>query len=210
MHGTPTVFLVDDDAAVRDALTLFLDAAGLPVAGYPTAEAFFDIYKPEMPGCLVLDIRMPGMSGLEAQETLSIRKIGLPIIFISGHGDVPSSVKALKSGALDFLEKPFKNEQLLDRIREALAIDARRREEHVQKSAFRERCERLTPREAEVMKLMVVGKSNKQIAAKLGLSHRTVEIHRARVMEKMEVESLPDLVMKAVTFAHIGQTENPT
>jgi RNA polymerase sigma factor (sigma-70 family) len=192
-----TVFVVDDDEAVRDSLTLLLEAEGLVTEGFDNAQAFLEAYRPERSGCLVLDVRMPGMNGLELQRRLNQTGASLPVIFITGHGDVPMSVKALKGGALDFLEKPFDGEELVALIHKAFLQDARRRREQAAQRQVAERFARLTPREQEVMRLVTQGKSNKEIAAALGVSHRTVEIHRARVMEKMAANSLPDLVAMA-------------
>jgi len=197
MNRQPTVFLVDDDEAVRDSLSLSLEMAGLTVVGYASAQAFLDHYDPTQPGCLILDVRMPDMSGLELQEALTTRKINIPIIFITGHGDVPMSVKAVKAGAVDFLEKPFKKEILLERIQEALAQDAQYRQAEADTSLVLSRFVHLTPREQEVMALVIAGKSNKEIARALAISPRTVETHRARIMEKMEADSLADLVTLA-------------
>jgi two-component system response regulator FixJ len=197
MNPQPMVFLVDDDEAVRDSLSLSLEMAGLAVTGYASAQAFLDSYDPAQPGCLVLDVRMPDMSGLELQEVLTARRTKIPIIFITGHGDVPMSVKAVKAGAVDFLEKPFKKEILLERIQEALAQDLQARRAEAEKRLVLSRFAHLTPREQEVMALVIVGKSNKEIARELAISPRTVETHRARIMEKMEADSLPDLVTLA-------------
>lgn len=192
-----TVFVVDDDRAVRAALMLLLEHDGLTAEGYPCAEAFIDTYDPGRPGCLVLDMRMPGMSGLQLQETLAARHVKIPIIFITGHGDVAASVRALKGGAIDFLEKPYDPEQLLVRVREALVLDARMRQEESERSYVKARFARLTPREREIMAFMVADKSSKQIAAELDISYRTIEVHRSRVMQKMEAHSLLDLATMA-------------
>ena len=198
MNPEPTVFVVDDDAAVRDALRLLLEEEGLPVEVYASAEAFLDSYHPERPGCLVLDIRMPGMNGLELQETLAALQCKIPIIFITGHGAVSLSVSALKAGALDFLEKPFDDEELLGRIRMAITLDASTRQDEAEASTIKTRFARLTPREKEVMALVVAGQSSREIATELTVSHRTVEVHRSRVMRKMEADSLLDLATMAV------------
>jgi RNA polymerase sigma factor (sigma-70 family) len=198
MNPQPIVFLVDDDEAVRDSLSMSLEMAGLRVEGFASAPAFLDAYDPARPGCLVLDVRMPDMSGLELQEILAARRINIPIIFITGHGDVPMSVKAVKAGAVDFLEKPFKKEVLLERIHEALAQDMQARQDEAQRRQLKDLLAHLTPREQEVMALVVGGRSNKEIARQLDISPRTVETHRARIMEKMGAESLPDLVTLAV------------
>lgn len=192
-----TVFLVDDDPTVRDALGLFLESSDLSVKAYPSAQAFLKDYRPEYPGCLVLDIRMPGMSGMELQQSLLNRNIAIPIIFLTGHGDIPLSVKALKAGAVDFIEKPFNADVLLARIREALKKDAQTRELNANKARILTCYEHLTRREREVMKFVIAGSSNKEIAKALDISHRTIDVHRSRIMAKMEANSLPDLVNMA-------------
>jgi two-component system response regulator FixJ len=192
-----TVFLVDDDPTVRDALGLFLESSDLSVRGYPSAQAFLDDYRPEYPGCLVLDIRMPGMSGMELQQSLLHRNIAIPIIFLTGHGDIPMSVKALKAGAVDFIEKPFNADVLVARIREALEKDAQTREFNAYKARILACYEHLTRREREVMRFVITGSSNKEIAKALDISHRTIDVHRSRIMAKMGATSLPDLVNMA-------------
>lgn len=194
----PTVFVVDDEYAVRDALKLFLESSGLSVKTYDSARAFLEGYRPQWPGCLVLDIRMPGMSGLELQQALKDRQISIPIIFLTGHGDVPMAAKAFRSGAVDFIEKPFHDQELLERIQEALRRDARARSHQAWEREARERYAQLTPREKEVMARVAAGRSNKEIARELEVSHRTIDVHRARVMEKMGARSLPELVNMAV------------
>lgn len=197
MDPQPTVFVVDDDDAVLDSLALLLESEDLPVQAYASAEAFLQVYDPKRPGCLVLDIRMPGMSGLELQATLAEHHSGLPVIFITGHADVPASVKALKGGAVDFLEKPFEPLNLLKRIREAIALDAQRRQQDAERSIVEAHFARLTPREREIMAFMVADKSSKEIAAELEVSYRTVQVHRSRVMQKMEAHSLLGLATMA-------------
>jgi len=199
MNPQSTVFLVDDNQAVRETLCLILETAGMKVESYPSARAFLQSYQPEQPGCLVLDVRMPEMTGLELQEKLRDQQIAIPIIFITGHGNIPMSVQAIKAGAIDFLEKPFRKQVLLERVNEALAYDAQLRRNHAEKIEIMERFERLTPREQQVMELVVTGYSNKEIAKSLQVSHRTVDIHRAHVMDKMAAGSLADLVAMAVT-----------
>jgi len=194
----PTVFLVDDDPAVRDAVSLFLELKGRSVELFDSAQAFLDAYDPDRPGCLVLDIRMPGMSGLELQDLLLEKQLGIPIIFISGHGDVPVAVKAFKAGAVDFLEKPFDNHRLLACIDKAISNDTERRQRQRQRSDMLERYQQLTPREQQVMVLVAEGNTNKDIARRLDISHRTVEIHRRRVMEKLGANSVSDLVSVSV------------
>lgn len=189
-----TVFLVDDDAAVRDALRTLLMTEGFAVETYDSAEDFLARYRAaDQPGCLVLDVRMPGLSGLELQKLLVERAINLPIIFLTGHGDIPMSVRALKAGAVDFLEKPADPSLLLARVREAIALDQRRRAAEANTAALRSRCARLTPREREVLVQVAAGKTSKEIARLLGISPRTVEVHRARIMEKLEAHSVLDL-----------------
>ena len=190
----PLVYVVDDDEAVRDSLTLLLKAVGLTGQPFSSAAEFLNHYDPEQHGCLIADIRMPGMSGLDLQDELNRRGAQIPLIFITGHGDVPMAVDAMKSGALDFIEKPFRDQDLLDRVQQALAWDKERRIENLKTLAIRERLATLTPRETEVMECVVQGQANKVIAMDLGVSQRTVEIHRARVMEKMAVRSVAKLV----------------
>jgi two-component system response regulator FixJ len=190
----PTVFVVDDDSAVRDALRFLMRSVGLTVETFSSAAEFLDAYRDDRAGCLVLDIRMPGMTGLELQDKLIERRSILPIIFITGHGDVPMAVEAMQAGAMDFIQKPFRDQDLLDRIHQAIDKDAKTRQSLGELAAIRTRLASLTPREREVMDLVVHGKANKVIAGDLDLSQRTVEIHRARVMEKMEASSLAHLV----------------
>jgi two-component system response regulator FixJ len=198
MTAKPTVFLVDDDPAMLDALAMLIESARLGVQRYPSAQAFINSYSPERPGCLVLDVRMPDMNGLQLQEFLAARNIKIPIIFITGHGNIPMSVRAVKAGAVDFLEKPFTDQDLLNCISDALARDAAMRTDEHKKALIRQRVAQLTPREREVMLHVVAGKSNKEIAATLDLSHRTVEIHRSRVFSKMKAASLAELVAMAL------------
>ncbi|HEX2494539.1 MAG TPA: response regulator FixJ [Steroidobacter sp.] len=190
----PTIFIVDDDAAVRDALKLLLRSVGQAVETFGSAQEFLDAYSEDRPGCLVLDIRMPGMSGLELQQRLNEKHSILPIIFITGHGDVPMAVEAMQAGAVDFIQKPFRDQDLIDRINQALEKDSSNRAALGERNDIRRRLETLTPREREVLDLVVHGKANKVIAGDLKLSQRTVEIHRARVMEKMQASSLAHLV----------------
>ena len=191
------VHIVDDDRAIRDSLSLLLNSVGIENETYESAHAFLETYQPNRIGCLVADIRMPVMTGLELQRELNARKISIPIIFITGHGDVPMAVRAMKDGAVDFLTKPFRDQDLLDRIKVALSgaqadFGDQQKQRHV-----RARYESLTPRETEVMDLVVQGLANKVIAMDLGVSQRTVELHRARVMQKMTVRSLAELVRLA-------------
>jgi len=193
-----TVFVVDDDAAVRDSLAFLLEAAGFAVRTFDSAEAFLDALRPDWAGCLLTDVRMPGLSGVELQETLARRGVELPVIVMTGHGDVPLAVRAMKAGAVDFLEKPFDDAQLIERLRQCRAEDAARRARRAARAHRREALERLTPRERQVLACLVAGKPNKIIAAELGISPRTVEVHRARVLEKLEARSLPELVRIAL------------
>ncbi len=189
-----TVFVIDDDAAVCDSLRFLIESVGLRVKTFGSADAFLAVCKPGTAGCLVLDLRMPGMSGLELQEEMARRGLGLPVIIITAHGDVPAAVRAMRAGAVDFMSKPFSDQALLDRIHQALLQDARGRVERAARNAIAARISLLTPREREVMDLVVSGKPNKEIAAILDLSTKTVETHRARVMDKMEASSVADLV----------------
>ncbi|HEX6998090.1 MAG TPA: response regulator [Gammaproteobacteria bacterium] len=190
----PLVYVIDDDAAVRDSLSLLLDSVNLENRTFASAHEFLDAYDEEQHACLVSDIRMPGLSGLELQELLVERHAEVPIIFITGHGDVPMAVKAMKSGAADFIQKPFRDQDLLDRIHKALEQDRERRAARREERAILERLKTLTPRETEVMQRVVSGQANKVIAMDLGVSQRTVELHRARVMRKLRMRSLAELV----------------
>ena len=193
----PIVYVVDDDSAVRDSLRMLLKSVGLDCQTFESATAFLDGFEVGHHACLVADIRMPGMSGLDLQTELNRRQVHLPLVFITGHGDVPMAVDAMKAGALDFIEKPFRDQDLLDRINQALAEDQDWRQKGEQTQAILQRIETLTPREKEVMNRVVRGDANKVIAFDLGVSQRTVEIHRARVMQKMGVRSLAQLVRMA-------------
>jgi two-component system, LuxR family, response regulator FixJ len=190
----PSVFIVDDDEAVRNSLRLLVKSVGLSATAMLSAREFLESYDPQQPGCLVLDVRMPEMSGLDLQQQLNLRGAVIPVIFITGHGDIPMAVEAMQQGAFDFLQKPFRDQDLIDRIQRALEKDKLTRAELAERSRIRERRDQLTPREREVMALVTSGKPNKVMAADLGLSQRTVEIHRARVMEKMGASSLAHLV----------------
>lgn len=188
------VFVVDDDEAMRDSLAWLLESNDLAVSCFGSGEEFLASFAADMDGCLVLDVRMPGMSGLELHEKLQALGSTLPIIFVTGHGDVPMAVSALKKGAADFIEKPFNNLEILALIRQCLASQRELSVQRRQQADIHRRLASLTPREQEVMKLMADGRLNKQIADDLGISIKTVEVHRARVMEKMEVRSLAELV----------------
>ncbi len=200
----PVVFIVDDDEAVRSSLRLLLKSVGLVPTALPSAREFLDKYDPAQPGCLVLDGRMPDLSGLELQEKLNLQGAVIPVIFITGHGDVPMAVEAMRAGACDFLQKPFRDQDLIDRIQRALQKDQANRSALSERGLIRERLATLTPREREVLALVTGGKPNKVIAGELGVSQRTVEIHRARVMEKMAAASLAQLVRMVMDLG--GQT----
>ncbi len=205
----PTVFVVDDDQAVRDSLRWLIESINLKVETYCSATDFINNYDPDRRGCLILDVRMPGMSGLDLHEKLLSEQIRIPIIFITGHGDVPMAVRAMKSGAVDFIGKPFNDQALLDRIQQAIELDNMNRIRDREREEVTARWRKLTPRERQVMELVVSGKSNKAIAAMLGVSSKTVEAHRAKFMEKMQVNSLPDLMR--VTLTHdLPRAENHT
>ena len=193
-----SVFVVDDDDAVRNSLRLLLKSVGLPTVAFASAREYLDSWHPDQPGCLVLDVRMPGMSGLELQEELNRRGAIIPVIFISGHGDIPMAVEAIQHGAFDFLQKPFRDQDLIDRVQRALAVDHANRQSLAQRDVLRQRYGSLTPREQEVLVLVTKGKANKVMAGDLDISQRTVEIHRARVMEKMGAQSLAQLVRMAM------------
>lgn len=190
----PTVFVVDDDEPVRDAIGMLLDTVDIPYESFASAHEFLARYQDGHPGCLVLDIRMPGMSGLELQEHLRRMRAPIPIVFITGHGDIPMAVEAMKRGAVDFIRKPFRDQELLDRIQEALGQDRGQRAELDQLREIRARVDSLTPREREVFQRVADGQANKVVAIELGISERTVEIHRSQVMQKTRARTLADLV----------------
>jgi two-component system, LuxR family, response regulator FixJ len=194
----PTIYIVDDDEGVRNSVRFLLRSVGLASHTLASASEFLDTYKPEHPGCLVLDVRMPGMSGLELQQQLNLRGAIIPVIFVTGHGDIPMAVEAMQHGAFDFLQKPFRDQDLIDRIQRALERDARNRAALAEHGRIRASFDSLTPREREVLALMIRGKPNKVMAAELGVSQRTLEIHRARVMEKTGAASLAQLVRMAM------------
>jgi RNA polymerase sigma factor (sigma-70 family) len=193
-----TVFVVDDDPSMRKALERLCRSAGLKVKTFASAREFLDRGAPDGPACLVLDVRMPGLSGLDLQAEIAARNIQTPIVFITGHGDIPMSVKAMKAGAVDFLTKPFRHRDLMAVIRQAISKDVRLKESRGEQRAVAERLQSLTPRERQVFEMVVKGTLNKQIAFELGTSEQTIKVHRSRVMEKMQVASVAELVQLAV------------
>lgn len=192
------VYIVDDDSAILKSLALLMKAEGYQALTCPSAQAFLNAYDPERPGCVLLDVRMPGVSGLELQEQLNASGTSIPVIVMTGHGDIPMAVRAMRAGARDFIEKPFSNERLLAQVRDALAASCNATEERARHAELRTRLEQLSPREREVLDLLVAGRLNKQVAADLNISVRTVEAHRARLMEKLEARSFSDLVRLAL------------
>ena len=204
MNAQPTVFIVDDDSAMRDSLGFLIGSVGRKVETYASAEEFLDAYDNERPGCIVLDVRMPGLSGLELMEKLGEDRFAPPVVLITGHGDIPMAVRALKAGAFDFIEKPFSDQVLLERIQQALQQDTSDRASEHDRSDIERRAARLTTRENQVFELVVDGKPNKVVASDLGLSQKTVEVHRAHVMEKMRAGSFADLVKMAVVLEVTG------
>ena len=193
-ENKPTVFIIDDDSSVREGVADLLRSVGLEVRAFASPQEFLDSKRPDAPGCLILDVRLPGPSGLELQGMLASSDIQLPIIFISGHGDIPMSVRAIKSGAVEFLTKPLHEQQLLDAVHAAVEQDRARREEAIALTELRLRFDTLTPREQEILVLVVSGRPNKQIAADLGLSEMTEKVHRSQVMHKTRAKSVIDLV----------------
>ena len=198
----PVIMVVDDDAGIRSAMRALLKSVGLESQLFTSAQEFLAAWQPAQPGCLLLDIRMPGMSGLELQQQLNLRGAVIPVIFMTGHGDVPMAVEAMQHGAFDFLQKPFRDQELLDRVQRALVKDAESRATLGEHSRIRAHLESLTAREREVLDLMTKGKQNKAIAQDLGVSPRTIEIHRARVMEKMHAQSVAELVRMMLDLKH--------
>ena len=188
------VFVVDDDASMRDAISRLLNAVGLTVQTFASAREFLAGRLPDVPGCVVLDVRLPGLSGLDLQREMVERGIHIPVIFITGHGDIPMSVQAMKAGAVEFLTKPFRDQDLLDAVRSGIQLDRQGRKERAELAELRDGLRQLTPREREVMSLVVAGLLNKQIALRLDASEKTIKIHRGHVMQKMRADSLADLV----------------
>ncbi len=194
MTLSPVVFVVDDDPSVRSSLKFLLSTVGLHVESFDSADTFLQKNLPDAPSCLVLDVRLPGLSGLDFQRELAARKIYIPIVFLTGHGDIPMSVRAMKAGAVEFLTKPFRDQDLLDAVRIALERDRSRREEEKEVKVLQRRFDSLTSREREVISMVVSGMLNKQIADQLGTAESTVKVQRSRALEKMHAESLVDLV----------------
>ena len=193
----PNVYIVDDDTDVRESLQELLESVGLHSQAFGSAQEFLGSVRADAPSCLILDVRLPGISGLDLQHELKKAKISIPIIFLTAHADVPMSVKAMKSGALEFLTKPFREQDLLDAVHRSISRDRRNREKHREIAELRQRYNALTARESEVMNFVVLGMLNKQIAAELGASEATVKMHRSQVMKKMQAKSLPELVRMA-------------
>jgi RNA polymerase sigma factor (sigma-70 family) len=195
----PTVFVVDDDEELCAGLRWLLESEGLSVETHTSAEAFLSAYDPDRPGCLVLDVRMGGMSGLELQARLAEQGHSIPVIILTGHADVPMAVRATKAGAVEFLQKPADDQVLLDSVQQAIELDAQDRERQAANATFATRMELLTPRQRQVLNLLVDGKANKQIATEFGVSVKTVEVHRKRIMKKLQAKSVVDLVRTVLT-----------
>jgi two-component system response regulator FixJ len=193
-----TVFVVDDDAGVRQGLRFMLRAAGYSVEAFPSARSFLEDYDPRRGGCLLLDVQMPQMTGLELQQRLNVRGWRIPVIFITGHGTVPMAIAAMKAGAFDFIEKPLRDDTLLESIERALHWNDRAYEERLERATLQARATLLTPRERDVFELVAAGEPNKVIARQLGISFRTVELHRAHITEKLQARSLSDLIRMGI------------
>jgi len=204
MSEQEKVYIVDDDEAVRDAIGMLLETVDIPYVAFGDAQSFLEGVDPNEVNCLVLDIRMPGMSGLELQDKLGAMNVDVPIVFITGHGDIPMAVEAMRRGAVDFLRKPFRDQELLDRVQEALSRDADNRDQAADLESLSARVAGLTPREQEVFKRVATGQANKVIAIELGISERTVEIHRSNVMQKTKSRSLADLVRLLIRLEAAG------
>jgi FixJ family two-component response regulator len=208
--GDPIVFVVDDDSSMREALVDLIASVGLSVEAFKSAGEFLAHRRPDAPACLVLDVRLPGLSGLELQRELLRTEAPIPIIFITGHGDIPMSVRAIKEGAVEFLAKPFRDQDLLDAIQHALEIDRAARQERSMVAEVRRRYESLTKREREVMRLVVSGLLNKQIAAEFGSSEVTIKMHRGQVMRKMKAQSIVELLRMAEKIGVTSEAASPT
>lgn len=198
----PTIFVVDDDEAVCHSLSMLVETVGLNAQTYTKAEDFLDAYDPAQAGCLVLDVRMPGMSGLDLQSKLAAKGINIPVIIVTGHGDVPMVVEAMKMGALDFIEKPFRDQILLDNIQKAIKLDAQVRHDQAERADIQAKIDLLSPRQHEVMDLLIGGNSNKTVAYELGISQKTVDFHRSHILKKMGVDSVVEL-MRLAQKAHL-------
>ena len=194
MTAPPLVFVIDDDASVRSSLKFLLSTVGLQAETFDSADSFLRKKRPDVPSCVVLDVRLPGVSGIDFQRELTARNISIPIVFLTGHGDIPMSVRAMKAGAVEFLTKPFRDQDLLDAVRVALDRDRARREQETQLTDIRRRFDSLSSREQEVLSMVMNGMLNKQIAAELGTAESTVKVQRSRAMEKMQAESLAHLI----------------
>jgi len=194
MTAPPLVFVIDDDASVRSSLKFLLSTVGLQAETFDSADSFLHKKRPDVPSCVVLDVRLPGVSGIDFQRELTARNISIPIVFLTGHGDIPMSVRAMKAGAVEFLTKPFRDQDLLDAVRVALDRDRTRREQETELADIRRRFDSLTSREQEVLSMVMNGMLNKQIAAELGTAESTVKVQRSRAMEKMQAESLAHLI----------------
>jgi len=210
MHESQTVYIVDDDDAVRESLAVFLETAGFKIATFDSGNAFMDGLDAAGNGCLIIDVRMPGLGGLEIQQRLADRNATLPVIIITGHGDLPMAVKAMKAGAVDFIEKPFDAEALTQSVKNALKSSAENLQEANQTAEIEQRLGRLTTRERQVLDELVIGNLNKVIAYNLDISPRTVEIHRARAMEKMQARNLAHLVRMTITAGAVAQNDLQT
>ena len=209
MPHAPTVFVVDSDEAVRAAIGALLGPAGVPVEGYAAAHDFLAAYDPARPGCVVLETRLPGMSGLQLQHQLAAQPQAPPVIFVTAYGDIAAAVQALRDGALDFMEKPLRPHVLLERIHEALEADAGARRARAGRAALEARVARLTPREREVMPCVAAGLPNKAIAARIGVGHKAIEAYRGRVMRKMEAHSVAELVRMSMALEQVAGSGNP-
>lgn len=197
MNNIATVYIVDDDEAVREGISLLLETAGFTVASHPSGQAFLAALEPDPTGCLILDLRMPDMSGLEVQAELARRQVSLPIIFLSAYGDVPTTARAMRAGAVDFLTKPVNGALLVERVRLALREDQAHRERETARRWFQTRLDRLTQRERQILALALAGLANKEMALRLGISHRTIETHRSRIFLKLRISSLMELIQLA-------------
>jgi len=207
MPESPTVFVVDDDSAVRNSLAYLIESEGWTVSSFASAASFLEAVPDDVPGCIVTDVRMPGMSGLELQQRLRESHRRIPMIIITAYGDIPSAVRAVQNGAMQYLEKPVDGDVLIECIREALERDRRNRQEHADRSRVEERLNRLTPREYEVYEIMVKGNSSRQIAGELGLSYKTIESHRSQILRKMEVSSVSQLIHLSLSLQPLKATD---